>query len=56
VQAAIEVIGQGTTIQQAKALSSNYADLAFRSIKKIPPSLFRNGLKTLVQLIIERDF
>lgn len=56
VQAAIEVIGQGTTIQQAKALSSNYADLAFRSLKKIPPSLFRNGLKTLVQLIIERDF
>lgn len=56
IRAAIEAIRQGTTIQQAKALSKTYADQAFKSTKKLPPSLYRNGLKTLVRLIIERDF
>ena len=56
IREAIEAIAQGTAIQQAKSLSKNYAERAFRVIKKLPPSLYRNGLKTLVQLIVERDF
>lgn len=56
VQQAIEAICQGPAIDQAKAISKSYAEKAFKTIKKLPPSLYRNGLKTLVQLIIERDF
>ena len=56
IRDAIESIGRGNIIQEAKALSKTYAELAFKSIKKLPPSLYRNGLKTLVRLIIERDF
>lgn len=56
IQEAIEAIGQGTAIQQAKSLSKTYAERAYKVIKKLPPSLYRNGLKTLVRLIIERDF
>lgn len=56
IQRAIEAIGQGTAIHQAKNLSKSYAEQALKPIKKLPPSLYRNGLKTLVQLIIERDF
>ncbi len=56
IQAAIEAISRGTAIQQAKTFSKSYAEQAFKVIKKLPPSLYRNGLKTLVQLIIERDF
>lgn len=56
IQQAIEAIARGTAIQQAKTFSKSYAEQAFKSIKKLPPSLYRNGLKTLVQLIIERDF
>lgn len=56
IQEAIEAISQGTAIHQAKTFSKSYAAKAFKPIKKLPPSLYRNGLKTLVQLIIERDF
>ena len=56
IQAAIEAIGQGSAIDKAKNFSRSYAELASRSIKKLPPSLYRNGLKTLVQLIVERNF
>jgi len=56
IRAAIEAISQGTAIQQAKTFSKSYAEQALKVIKKLPPSLYRNGLKTLVQLIIERDF
>jgi octaprenyl-diphosphate synthase len=56
IQKAIEAMGQGTAIQQAKTLSKCYAEQAFAPIKKLPPSLYRNGLKTLVQLIVKRDF
>ncbi len=56
IQKAIAAIREGKAIQEAKALCKNYAELAFKSIKKFPPSPYRNGLKTLVQLIIERDF
>lgn len=56
IREAIEAIGRGNIIPQAKAFSKTYAEQAFKSIKKLPPSLYRNGLKTLVRLIIERDF
>jgi geranylgeranyl pyrophosphate synthase len=56
VRKALEAITQGKAIQQARALSKTYAQEASKSIRKLPPSLYRNGLKTLTQLIIERDF
>ncbi len=56
IRAAIEAIGRGKAIQQAKNFSKTYAEQAFKVIPKLPPSLYRNGLKSLVQLIVERDF
>jgi len=56
ISMALEAIKAGPAIPQAKALSRQYAEGALRSLKKFPPSLYRNGLKTLVQLIIDRDF
>lgn len=56
IAAAIEAIKMGPVIRQAKALSKNYAEEALKSIKKLPPSPYRNGLKTMVQIIIDRDF
>ena len=56
ISTALEAIKAGPAIRQAKALSRQYAEDALRSLRKFPPSLYRNGLKTLVQLIIDRDF
>jgi len=56
IAAALEAIKAGPAIQQAKILSKQYAEEALKSLKNFPPSLYRNGLKTLVQLIIDRDF
>src|SRR5262249_43685971 len=56
VVAALDAIKSGPLIQQAKSISRHYAEEALKSIRKFPPSLYRNGLKTLVQLIIDRDF
>ncbi|HTN71296.1 MAG TPA: polyprenyl synthetase family protein [Methylomirabilota bacterium] len=56
IAAAIDAIKTGSAIQQAKILSKRYAEEALKSIKKFPPSPYRNGLKTMVQLIIDRDF
>lgn len=56
IHLALEALGQGTAIPQAKVLSKSYAERALKLVKNIPPSLYRNGLKTLVKLIIERDF
>ncbi len=56
VAAALSAIKSGPIIQQAKSISRGYAEEALKSIRKFPPSLYRNGLKTLVQLIIDRDF
>ncbi len=56
IREAIAAIGRGTAISQAKTFSKSYAEQAFKRIPKLPPSLYRNGLKSLVQLIIERDF
>ena len=53
---ALEAIKAGPAIQQAKMLSKQFAEEALKSLKNFPPSLYHNGLKTLVQLIIDRDF
>lgn len=56
ITAALEAIKSGPAIPQAKSLAKHYAEEALKSIKKLPPSRYRNGLKTLVQIIIDRDF
>jgi len=56
IGAALDTIKSGAIIQQAKSISRGYAEEALKSIRKFPPSLYRNGLKTLVHLIIDRDF
>ena len=52
----INAIKSGSAIEQAKTLAKDYAEKAMNAIKKLPPSRHRNGLKTIVQLIIDRDF
>jgi octaprenyl-diphosphate synthase len=56
IDSALTAIKTGPSIQEAKSLSKRYAREALKSVKKLPPSMYRNGLKTLVQLIIDRDF
>jgi geranylgeranyl pyrophosphate synthase len=56
ITAALEAIKRGPGIQQAKDLSRRYAEAALKSLEKFPPSAHRKGLKTLVRLIIDRDF
>ena len=56
IRQAIDAIGRGTVIDEAKALSRSHAEKALGPVKKLPPSLYRNGLKSLIQLITERNF
>lgn len=56
IQAALAAIKTGPAIQEAKSLSKRYAREALKSVKRLPPSRYRNGLKSMVQLIIDRDF
>jgi len=56
IESALVAIKTGTSIQEAKSLSKRYAKEALKSVKKLPPSKYRNGLKSMVQLIIDRDF
>jgi len=56
ITAALNAIRAGRAIEEAKTLAIAHAQEALESIKRLPPSLYRNGLKTLVQLIIDRDF
>jgi octaprenyl-diphosphate synthase len=56
ISAAIDAIKNGPAIDAAKVLAKQYAQDSLKSIKKLPPSVYRNGLKALVQLIIDRDF
>jgi octaprenyl-diphosphate synthase len=53
---ALEAIKRGPAITKAKELSRSYAETALTALKKLPASPYRNGLKTLVTLIIDRDF
>ena len=45
---ALEAIKRGPAIRKAKELSRHYAEEALASLKKLPASPYRNGLKTLV--------
>ena len=56
ILAALAAIKAGQSIQEAKSLSKRYATQALSSVNKLPPSKYRNGLKSLVQLIIDRNF
>jgi geranylgeranyl pyrophosphate synthase len=56
IAAALDAIRSAPALQEARALSRRYAEEALDSVKRLPPSRYRNGLKTLVQVIIERDF
>lgn len=56
IRVALAAIRQGAAIPEARALSRAYAEQAFSPVKKLPPSLYRNALKSLVQLIVERNF
>ncbi|MBM4299545.1 MAG: polyprenyl synthetase family protein, partial [Deltaproteobacteria bacterium] len=56
ISAALALIRSSDAISEATLLAKQYAADALKSLKKLPPSRYRNGLKTLVQLIIDRDF
>jgi octaprenyl-diphosphate synthase len=56
IAAALDAIKSAAAIKEAKLLAKHYAEEALESCKKLPPSRYRNGLKTLVELIIDRDF
>jgi len=56
IQQAIECMGRGQVIQEAKSISKKYAMKASKAIEMLSPSLHHNGLRDLVRLIVERDF
>lgn len=56
IDAALVSMKNSAAIEDAKLLARRYAHNAIKSVTKFPPSRHRNGLKTLVQLIIDRDF
>jgi geranylgeranyl pyrophosphate synthase len=56
IRQAIDAMGRGPAIEEAKALSRSYAAKALGPVKKLPPSRYRNALKSLIQLITERNF
>jgi geranylgeranyl pyrophosphate synthase len=53
---ALAAIKRGPAISRTKELSRHYAETALSSLKRLPPSPYRNCLKSLVKLIIDRDF
>jgi geranylgeranyl pyrophosphate synthase len=56
IREALAAIEQGPAIEEARKLSRTYAEKALGPVKKLPPSLFRNALKTLISLLVERNF
>lgn len=56
VQEAMEAISRSKAINEAKNLSKRYAEVAYESLEQLPVSIYSNSLKTLLRLIIERDF
>jgi geranylgeranyl pyrophosphate synthase len=53
---ALTIIKASQGIDRARSLSRQYARAALTALDKLPPSSHRKGLKTLVRLIIDRDF
>ncbi|MFQ5850726.1 MAG: polyprenyl synthetase family protein [Candidatus Binatia bacterium] len=56
IKGAIEAMGRGKAIRQARDFSKRYAVKASKLIERLPPSLYRNRLRVLARLIVERDF
>jgi len=56
IDAALGSMKNSAAIEEAKLLARRYAHHALKAVTKFPPSQYRNALKTLVQLIIDRDF
>ena len=55
IKAALDAMCDGTAIDQAMAFSREYAYKAFSPIEELPPSPYLNSMKSLVQLIVERN-
>jgi geranylgeranyl pyrophosphate synthase len=55
IEEALQAIIQGSAIREATVLSKTYAQHALKTIRMFPPSLYRDGLKTLVHLITDRE-
>jgi len=56
ITAAIDAIKNSSVIEQAKGLAQDYATEALKAVTKLPASPYRNGLKTMVELITDRNF
>lgn len=56
IREALEAMSQGAAIQQAKQLSRTYAEQTLTAVAQLPPSVYSTGLKSLIELIIDRDF
>ena len=56
IREALEAMGRGAAIQQAKKLSRTYAEQTLAAAVQLPPSVYSNGLRSLIELIIDRDF
>jgi geranylgeranyl pyrophosphate synthase len=55
IEEALQAIIQGSAIREATVLSTTYAQHALKTIRMFPPSRYRDGLKTLVHLITDRE-
>ena len=55
IREAIQAIRQGSAIAKARVLSKTYAEQAFKTIERFPPSMYRDGLETLVRLTVDRE-
>jgi len=56
VRKALIAMRNGATVNQARKYSKIYAEKAFKPLPHLPASIYRNALKSLVRLIVERDF
>jgi octaprenyl-diphosphate synthase len=56
IREALDAMSQGAAIQQAKKLSRTYAEQTLAAVVQLPTSIYATGLKSLVELIIDRDF
>ena len=55
IETALRALTEGPAVPKALALSRTYAHRALKTIAKFPPSIYRDGLKTLVRLITDRE-
>jgi geranylgeranyl pyrophosphate synthase len=55
IEEALQAIIRGPAIREATILSNTYANQALKTIRMFPPSRHRDGLKTLIHLITDRE-